>query len=293
MNHVIFYHSNCLDGAGAAFAAWLALRDRNAQYIPVQPDTTLNGEQLQLCMGSSVYVLDTCLNEASISALEPMVYSLHVLDHHRTFQERWGSYCLKCEGGFHFNLHASGASMAWKHFHPDRDVPWFIQWIEAGDRWEWDRYPQARAFLHVLYQSVANWRSWTTWFNVREDDRAVRQIVAVGESMLEGARLYCERMVDHAQRCSVAGVDGLMVNDSSEHKSMLGNALALKSGTYGLIWRVGLNDQGEPRVFLSFRSVDPFDVKDVAGYFGGGGHPQASGGSVTLDQWWAFYKEQR
>lgn len=68
------------------------------------------------------------------------------------------------------------------------------------------------------------------------------------------------------------GHQGLMVNANAQFASDVGNRLALRSGTFGLVWRIDKPDT----VKVGLRSIAPFDVEKIASAFGGGGHPQAS-----------------
>ena len=61
-----------------------------------------------------------------------VVESITVLDHHQTAKETVGhlEFC-------HIDLNESGASLAWKYFFPDEEMPLVVQYAKDRDLWEW------------------------------------------------------------------------------------------------------------------------------------------------------------
>jgi nanoRNase/pAp phosphatase (c-di-AMP/oligoRNAs hydrolase) len=71
--------------------------------------------------------------------------------------------------------------------------------------------------------------------------------------------------------------------NASQHRSKIGHELAKRAAfklPWGLVYRVA----GE-RVDVSLYSIGELDVAKVAEGFGGGGHANASGFTVTLRRW--------
>jgi nanoRNase/pAp phosphatase (c-di-AMP/oligoRNAs hydrolase) len=64
--------------------------------------------------------------------------------------------------------------------------------------------------------------------------------------------------------------------------SEVGQAIAKRSGTFSLTFFI----KGD-NVICSLRSLPPFDVSVIAAHYGGGGHAQASGFTLPLDQFFA------
>ena len=71
---------------------------------------------------------------------------------------------------------------------------------------------------------------------------------------------------------------GLAANAPSFLASNLGNELANKSGTFGLVWSMA--DDGQ--IHCSLRSNGEYDVSAIARVFGGGGHRNAAGFSTDI-----------
>jgi nanoRNase/pAp phosphatase (c-di-AMP/oligoRNAs hydrolase) len=72
---------------------------------------------------------------------------------------------------------------------------------------------------------------------------------------------------------SLNAVDGLAVNANAVFTSELGGRLANQCGTFGLVWQLGQNGQ----VKASLRGCGKLNLGQLAGQYGGGGHPNAAG----------------
>lgn len=75
-----------------------------------------------------------------------------------------------------------------------------------------------------------------------------------------------------------AYVEGLVVNTPT-FISEVGHELAVKSGTFGLVWYY---DGESGRANCSLRSNGDYDVSAIAKLFSGGGHRNASGFNIDM-----------
>ena len=73
-------------------------------------------------------------------------------------------------------------------------------------------------------------------------------------------------------------VSGLAVNANALFASELGNRLAERSGSFGLVWELAAGDD----VKVSLRAAGKVDVAAIAAGYGGGGHPNAAGFRMAL-----------
>jgi len=76
----------------------------------------------------------------------------------------------------------------------------------------------------------------------------------------------------------------LAVNAVSEFTSDLGNILALRTGTFAVVFKI----DSAQFVKVSLRSLRGFDVSQIALQFGGGGHPQASAFRLPMSRFAEF-----
>jgi oligoribonuclease NrnB/cAMP/cGMP phosphodiesterase (DHH superfamily) len=269
---MVFYHAKCSDGFGAAFAAWLTLKDA-AEYVPCSygdapPDVT----------GKRVFILDFSFERSVMVTLESQAAELILLDHHKTAKENLSGFTCRC-GKVTFDLSRSGARMAWEHFHPGVTPPRMIEHIQDRDLWTWKLHG-TREYLAALDHEGYDFEKWLHVLNMTDTEQL--QFMERGRAMNDQFQTLSEEIADAQSAIPVVlqGHQGLMVNASPQFTSEVGNLLALRSGTFGLVWRLDKPDA----IKVGLRSVAPFDVEKIARTFGGGGHPQASAFRIPVSK---------
>ena len=269
---IVLYHAKCSDGFGAAFAAWLVLRE-TAEYLPcaygdVPPDVT----------GKRVFILDFSFERSIMLGLERHADELILLDHHKTAKDNLNGFTCRC-GKVTFDLNRSGARLAWDHFHPGAPPPIMIEHIQDRDLWSW-KVPGTREYLAALDYEGYDFERWLKVLNMTESEQM--HFMERGKAMNDQLQALCEEIADpqSAMPVVIQGHRGLMVNASPQFTSEVGNILALRSGTFGMVWRLDTSRE----IKVGLRSVAPFDVEQIARIFGGGGHPQASAFRIAIDK---------
>ena len=123
----VIYHKNCSDGFGAAYSAWKLLGNKAEYYACTHGDTPPD------VTGKKVAVLDFSFNNATTKEMIEKAESLVVIDHHKSAMVELHdvSNCI-------FDMNKSGAAMAWEFFHPAKEIPKFIQYIQDRDLWKWE-----------------------------------------------------------------------------------------------------------------------------------------------------------
>lgn len=297
MKPIVIYHANCTDGFGAAYAAWRALGD-DVEYIDAHYGELDDPATLEERFGSDigqrdVYILDFSLKRPAMDWLFDKAQLVVWLDHHKTAFEMWCDipnvqrYHLGSWPGRHIMLdnNKSGALLAWEYFHQGGPVPLVIQHIDDRDRWQW-KLPGSAA-IHMALWNHKPW-SFAQWDDLLANPGDLREM---GLTLLGYQERQVEASVEKARPCAInpapmtgAGIPGLAVNTPT-HISEVGNELAKKSGTYGLVWYF---DGSQQRAMCSLRSIGDYDVSAIAKVFGGGGHKNAAGFQIdmqTLLEW--------
>jgi len=259
---VILYHGQCPDGFAAAFAAWLKF-GATADYIPCT-----HGDNPPDVTGKSVYILDFSYLPDTMAQLDAQARELVMLDHHKSAADALIGFECRC-GRIHFDLSKSGARLAWEFFHPNTPVPELIALVEDRDLSNWV-YPQTEHYLAVLDTLPYNFNAWLAALNMGGSAR--ERFLARGQVMHEKFIAMCHRLALGSMPITVNGVAGLMVNAPNEFCGHVGNLLAERSGTFGLVWNLASADS----VKVSLRSIAPAEILTTAKSFGGGGHPQAA-----------------
>lgn len=305
----VFYHADCLDGFGAAYSAWAKFGDR-AVYRPLHHGEDW---QIEEVADRDVYILDFSFPPDVLEAMARAARSVTQIDHHVSARQPWHERLTAepngCESYRHpslplhviFDMERSGSRLAWGFFHPQQETPLAIRHIEDMDLWRF-ALPGTRAFCRTLRLAPFDFSGWTAIFAATQsaDSATYRQMLAQGEAieqflnteihrlaggnLVTAARLRGEpvdalQAVRHGQEIISDGIQawqvvrGPAINASALFASELGNLLAEKSESFGLIWQ--LSPQGDARV--SLRSKGDFDVAAIAQRYGGGGHRNAAG----------------
>lgn len=255
VTHVL-YHSACLDGFGAAFAAWKARGDA-ATYLPV----THGNPPPELPPEACVVVVDFAWPREELVALRSRVRDLLVLDHHCSSQLELADLPFA-----QFDMDRAGSGLAWDFFHPGRPLPTLLAYVQDRDLWRY-RLPESREVHFSLSSYPFDFRTW--------DELDVAQLQAEGRVLTR----YTARMVGHlADRAGVGELGGFpvpVVNCPGDLRSDVGQELLNRNpeAPFVALWSI----DGDGNQAWSLRSRGDFDVASLAASLGGGGHKAAAG----------------
>ena len=130
----VIYHANCNDGFGAAYAAWKLLGSR-AEYHACK-----HGTEPPDVTGKVVTILDFSFDNETTKKMIEKAEALIVIDHHKSAMVE-----LHDISNTLFDMSHSGAMLSWNFFHPGKEPPKFIQYIEDRDLWKWE-HPYSKEF---------------------------------------------------------------------------------------------------------------------------------------------------
>lgn len=316
----VFYHADCLDGFGAAYAAWRHFGD-TATYRPMH-----HGEPWEMAdiARHSVFILDFSFPPEVLEKMATLAKSVIQIDHHASALHAWSDRLNATQNSLQryqhptlpliviFDLDKSGARLAWEHFHPDTPPPLTILHIEEQDMWRFV-HPGTRPFcralrllpfdLHVWHQLVIETADVTSQrysetilqgaaieqFFQREIERLAQSSLRT-PARIRGEPVDSLQAQRHGQEIVTDGdlawlaIRGIAINANALFASELGNSLAEQSGTYGLIWHFS----GDGEIKASLRSKGrTLDVSLIATRYGGGGHPNAAGFRMPAKQFFS------
>jgi hypothetical protein len=274
----VIYHAGCPDGFGAAWAAWRRWGD-DARYIPRGHDDRFEPGRFD---GQVVVFADISLPNKSLRALAEVAAQVVVLDHHITAFEQFNAdpaveNVMREHGHVvHFDLGHSGAVLAWHYFHPEEPPPDLLLYVEDQDLWNW-KLPQSEE-VNAAIGSYG--REFDVWTRLAELPREA--LVREGEPIVRANRLEVERVLKHAHPVRI-GNERIEAVNALYQRAAIGHELAKRrrfGRPWGLVYRISGN-----RVDCSIYSTGELDVSAVAVRFGGGGHRNAAGFSVSLADW--------
>lgn len=265
---LVAFHANCPDGFAAALAARMALGDR-AELVPFGYE----GESIPDFRGREAMMIDCCLKREDLIKAQGEAKSLLVLDHHKSAMKECGD--LEC---CRFDMDRSGAGLAWDHFFPGTPRPWLFNHVQDRDLWRFE-LPDTRAFCQALDALPFSLEAWRDVALMAEGDK--EKFLERGRAMLEQFEAQCSLIAKSATLAEFMGHRVWALNATHTFASRCGEMLCERGGAdYALIW----SSKDLRTAKLSLRSVAPFDVAEVAGALGGGGHAQASGASLPLER---------
>ena len=309
MKPLVIYHADCTDGFGAAFAAWLKFGDE-ADYLPMEYNPS--SHKHIFCHDREVYILDFSFPKPVMDAIFQHAKRVVWLDHHASVFKDWGVPLDDVADELTLGLvqpndhtvvldnNKSGAVLAWEYFHPGTEAPMLIQHIDDRDRWQFKL--EGSKELHAALASHQPWMfsQWIPFLsNARWDNKTqVEFAIEEGTAILRAHNQNVQAALKQAMACEIwswvpfANAPGAVVNGFTRYSlsglaanapsflaSDLGCELAIKSGTFGLVWSMA----GDGQVHCSLRSNGDYDVSAIAKAFGGGGHRNAAGFSTDIN----------
>jgi len=258
---LILYHDDCIDGFGAAWAAWRRFGEK-AEYRAVThgnppPDVT----------GKSVFILDFSYTRDVLLRMAGEAAALEVVDHHKTAQENLAGldFCT-------FDMDRSGAVLAWNHFHPGTPVPELLAYVQDKDLWRWE-LARSREITCALRGHPFRFERWSQW----ADDwaRWRETLAAEGDAILRYQQGVVDLLVASAAEIVLDGHKVRCANTPILQSEVAGQLA--EGRPFGAAWY-----EADGKRYYSLRSRDGgIDVSEVAKRFGGGGHAKASGFSVA------------
>jgi len=273
---LVIFHSPCLDGFTAAWAAWLKYPE--AEFVP-----GVYGQDPPDVTGRDVYLLDFSYKRAVLEKMALEARRLVVLDHHKSAMSDLDGFVESftpdqlVDITVRFDMEKSGAQLAWEHFHKGALVPILVQYVEDRDLWKFKLY-KSREVNAALFSYDY---SFEVWNQLRAATNFITELDTV---IAEGTAILRKQDKDIAEL--LPKLSGLMKFDSLIPPRVIpavnlpytlasdaGNLLAQHAEFAAVYYQ---DYKGE--YVFSLRSREGgMDVSEVAKTYGGGGHKHAAG----------------
>jgi len=272
----VLYHKNCKDGFTSAWAAWKKLRTKGVKYIPVSyGDPAPNLDPFK-----KVYILDFSYSKEEILKMRED-REVIVIDHHKTAQKE-----LEGLEGTIFDMNKSGAMLSWEYFHPTEEIPNLVKYVQDWDLWR-KELPNCEEIITFINCAPKDFTSWDeleskTTYNLAE-------VIDSGKSMLKLMDSQINSAASKAERRAIFGHKGIPVVNCTENISMVCHKMLknLPDATFAVSYTITSS-----KVKFSLRSRNEkenegwinFDVSLVAKQYNGGGHRNAAGITLPLEE---------
>ena len=257
----IYYHKNCSDGFGSAWAAYKYF-GKDAMYIPIS-----HHDDIVVRDNSVNYFLDIAPRESLLKELESYSKEIHIIDHHISCYEY-----LKDKPYYHFNIDHSGCVLTWKYFFPDKEIPPILKYVEDRDIWKKEFEETNEVFLFLnLFET--DFDAWDRCNDLIKDN--LKDCIEKGSIISKYRDFIINKIKKNKHILSIAGYRVWAINSPFFQSYMLSEMYEDQS------FMACYYFDGERYTFSLRSSKDSFvDLSEIAKIYGGGGHKNAAGFSV-------------
>lgn len=285
---ICVYHSNCSDGISSAWCIQQKYPD--IAYIGMKAGKDIPNKYLFTYNNKSIIFVDICPSKISLEYLLENAKHITILDHHKTnkdFITKYSNNKLSVK----FDMNLSGCQLSWNYIYPNIERPWFIDYIADRDLWTF-KLPNSRLINMALFEfDYINFKGLDKLYKKYNTENEKEKFFE--NTLLPNIKIINEKnnkiIENTIQRASKAKIT---INDITYIIWISFSTLGiLKSDLGNRLMNIEFNDDTEPDFvavveynfpndewWYSLRSKsDKTDVSVIAKYFGGGGHPCASG----------------
>lgn len=280
MNTYCIYHEvkkgvPCGDGLAAAWVVTRAIHEAipiGCVYGDPIPDRIEDGDR--------VIIVDFSFSAAEMEALADRGCEVIVIDHHKTAWENFQN--LSDRIYYKFDLNDCGATLAWKHFFPDRPIPAFLQYVR--DRDLWIKELPCTEEIHAVIGFIGRSFNLYSWLSTLKANQLQEVFEPFGEMLLAEKRERIAKIVCNWEFIQVGDhlVPGVRLTPDQDYLtsdicqflySVLLDERAVKAGSQFVCC---VTSDGTYSL-RSDKNGSNFDVGSLAKSLGGGGHFNAAG----------------
>jgi oligoribonuclease NrnB/cAMP/cGMP phosphodiesterase (DHH superfamily) len=285
---VIITHANCFDGLGVVFSALDALdynRYSELDIIYVDYNQYDINDITSRVKDAVVFVGDFSFPLEDLNLIKESALDFLLIDHHQSAFDRATPEYTKCI----FDMGNSGAVLAYQFFNNDlEEIPALIECIGDRDVWNWFHGSMTNAvslYLNSIKSGLNGFISSKlpilmnphNLISTNDLEEEIEPFKAVVEA--EQARINEVVEKYNPDVFMLDDIEFYGINTTEKSVSEILNRISSKFDKPTMSWRVAGN-----MLYLSLRSTnDDIRVNEIAGVYGGGGHPRASGINLSLD----------
>ncbi|EME68727.1 hypothetical protein H261_16912 [Paramagnetospirillum caucaseum] len=238
-------------------------------------------------IGRDVILVDFSYKRPVMEALCRTAASVLVLDHHKTAAaelgglEEWAAVQpVTAAVTVHIDMEKSGAVLAWEHFHPGKPIPRLLQHVQDRDLWRF-ALPGTREILACVFSHPFDFDRWDELAEEIECDPTAIQAEGAAierkhhKDIAELLNTTTRPMIIGGYCVPIANLPYTLASDAG-HALCRGDGGGMAPPFAGIYY-----DRPGGRTF-SLRSSGDFDVSAIARKYGGGGHKNAAGFTMSL-----------
>ena len=280
------YHDSCDDGSCSA--AIVKKYSPNAVAIP----TTYSHKwkKTKFAKGDKILFTDFSPEPIDAWSLHEQGIEFHVLDHHITavnkLDEYWKTNPKEAniiKSHTTLDMNRCGATLTWDYLFPKTERPLFLKYIQIADLWRWEDDPDAKYVTQYIRVqcAIGDYKAMGKMM----DNFNYAEAVEKGKLIYKRMELDIDDFMRKSHYLTVGGEVVHCVNSSHALSiSDLGHRLSIESRSpngVGAIYNLNPHDN---YVRFSFRGKKgTSNARELAEKLGGGGHNEASGANVSIE----------
>lgn len=269
--NIVVLHHDDNDGYCAAYAARKMFGKEIKAIKAVQYRQDFPYELID--EDSKVFILDFSYSKEILDDVAGKVAFLRVIDHHKTAAD-----VLKDAPYAYFDMSMSGCELAWQYFF-DTEAPDVLKYVGDRDIWRW-----AMPESHEVNEGIPLFGDNTShefWDDLIDNWETHKDLVfRIGRIAYKSLQAAIKAVADRAIPVEIEGKKVGFMNYTSSF-SNAGNVIAERDEfDYAMSYFVTDNS-----VVFSLRGCDrKLAVNEIVTKFGGGGHRNAAGFSLSLEK---------
>ncbi len=268
---LIIYHANCLDGFGAAYAAYKYFHQE--KHIECEFHPASHGDEPPDATDKDLYIVDFSYKREQLKQLCQAAAQVTIIDHHISAEKDLQGLEQEHDNlTLIFDMTRSGAVLSWQYFHC-APIPELLLHVQDQDLWQF-QLPDS----HDVNAGLGSYPfEFPRWDVLAQDAQQLAQLKQDGQAI----NRYLRQLIDaHKRKAYIGHVLGHAVPIVNCPKIIASQLLHELAENHA--FAAGYQDQGLKRGW-SLRSHEAgANVAAIAEQFGGGGHVHAAGFMTLL-----------
>ncbi|ALH06730.1 putative DHH superfamily phosphohydrolase [Port-miou virus] len=263
---VACFHGGCSDGIASSWV--LSKVWPNAEFYGIRPgETELGHINFE---GALVFFLDVCPAKFPENTKHIFVYDHHLTN--KKFVDKNGISMV-------FDTERCGCLITWDQFFPGQKRPWFLEYIDDRDRWQW-KLPDSREINEAIYSQ--GWMERLDELEVQTPE----DLASVGRGLLLEKEKKIQEAISLAVPARLCEYPIWLCSEEScwKIRSEVGNRLCsvpFSNGKLPAFSAICHKDTETQDYWVSLRGTEFSPcLATISEKFGGGGHSRASGFTI-------------
>jgi len=264
---LVIYHANCLDGFGAAYAAYKYFSQANKN--PCEFVAASHGDEPPDCADKHVYIVDFAYKRPQLKQICQAAKQVTIIDHHVSAEkDLQGLEQEHANLTLIFDMQYSGAVLSWQYFHAGHPTPELLLHVQDLDLWQFQL--SGSSDVNAALSSYPF--EFEHWDTLVQEPQQLAQIMQDGQAI----NRYLHQLINsHKRKAHIGNILGYKVPIVNCPKVIASQLLHELAEDYP--FAAGYQDKGLKRSWSLRSREDGTNVAEIAEHFGGGGHVHAAG----------------